>query len=72
MYLSATKYKIVFRVNEHCNPIDYVFLAGDNIHASAIIMPFTKMYDIIYILKYNSDVHKFEHVKDLEAKYAKK
>lgn len=71
-YLSNNRYKIIFKYINKFDSIDYVFLAEDEIHASAIIMQFDKLYIIEHVYRYDSDKRMYMPVKTLEDKYVKK
>ena len=68
-YISANRYKIIFKIKNTFDLIDYVFLAGDEIHAAAIILPFSQMYKIEHVWKYNKDKKRYFPCKILEDRY---
>jgi len=71
-YLSNHRYKIIFKYINKYDSIDYVFLAPDDVHASAIILQFDRLYKIEHVYKYNQEKKIYMPVKHLEDKYVKK
>lgn len=71
-YATAHRYKIIFRYKTSFDPIDYVFLAADEIHAAALILPFSKEYNIEHVWKFNKDKKRYFPCKTLEDRYVKK
>ena len=65
------KYKIIFKAKYNYDSIDYVFLAVNDHDAERYIEPFTNLYTIDHVWRYNRDIQRYEPVKALEDKYVK-
>ena len=70
--ITKSKYKIIFTCVHLGDPVDYVFIASDDVHARAVVAQFNKLYQILHIWVYDKDLKKYKPVKALEDEYVKK
>ncbi len=70
--INKRRYKIIFTCVHLGDPVDYVFIAPDDVHARAVVAQFKKIYQIQHIWVYDKDLKKYKPVKALEDEYVKK
>ena len=68
---ALTRYKIFFKPFNISDEVDYVFTAHSDDEAKAMIKPFTELYTITRVWKYNRELKQYIAVKSLEDFYVK-